>query len=190
MDKKDKIGLAASAIAASSIVLYSKMKQRSKNKDFNYQKIEVELPFGCGSLRVLSAIESEFAKTIKETLVKLKSMKQSYSKESRNEENKKILEGIQEETDYMTGILIDKVTKITPSLKEVKSFMLQATRSVKNISSLERSMKDLEEEKNSKDYNNEYKKAIKLTLILCKNYFRVYTKMISIMDKYLKDKDK
>lgn len=189
MGKKDNIGLAASAIVASAIVIYGKMKQRSKNKDFNYQKIEVELPFGCGSLRVLSAIESEFSKTINETLVKLKSMKQS-SKENGNEENKKILEGIQEETDYMTGILIDKVTKITPSLKEVKSFMLQATKSVKNISSLERSIRDLEKEKNSKDYNNEYKKAIKLTLILCKSYFRVYTKMITIMDKYLKDKDK
>lgn len=189
MDTKDKIRLTTSAIAASAVVIYDKMKQRSKNKNFNYQKIEIELPFGCGSLRVLSAIESEFSKTISETLVKLKSMKQS-SKESGNEENKKILEGIQEETDYMTGILIDKVTEITPSLKEVKSFMLQATKSVKNISRLERSMKDLEEEKNSKDYNNEYKKAIKLTLILCKNYFRVYTKMISIMDKYLKDKDK
>lgn len=189
MGKKDNIGLAASAIVASAIVIYGKMKQRSKNKDFNYQKIEVELPFGCGSLRVLSAIESEFSKTINETLVKLKSMKQS-SKENGNEENKKILEGIQEETDYMTEILIDKVTKITPSLKEVKSFMLQATKSVNNISKLERSMKDLEKEKNSKDYNNEYAKAIKLTLILCKDYFRVYTKMISIMDKYLKDKDK
>lgn len=51
-------------------------------------------------------------------------------------------------------------------------------------------MKDLEKEKNGKDYNNEYKKAIKLTLILCKNYLRVYTKMIAIMDKYLKDKEK
>ena len=169
--------------------VYEKMKQRSRNKNFNYQKIEVELPFGCGSLRVLSAIESEFSKTINETLVKLKSMKQS-SKENGNEENKKILEDIQEETDYMTGILIDKVTKITPSLKEVKSFMLQATKSVKNISSLERSIKDLEKEKNGKDYNNEYKKAIKLTLILCKDYLKVYTKMIAIMDKYLKDKEK
>lgn len=116
-------------------------------------------------------------------------MKQS-SKESGNEENKKILEGIQEETDYMTEILIDNVIKVTPSLKEVKSFMLYATRSVNNISRLERSMKDLEKEKNGKDYNNEYKKAIKLTLILCKNYLRVYTKMIAIMDKNLKDKEK
>lgn len=169
--------------------VYEKMKQRSRNKNFNYQKIEIELPFGCNSLRVLCIIESEFSKTINETLVKLKSMKQS-SKESGNEENKKILEGIQEETDYMTEILIDNVIKVTPSLKEVKSFMLYATRSVNNISRLERSMKDLEKEKNGKDYNNEYKKAIKLTLILCKNYLRVYTKMIAIMDKYLKDKEK
>lgn len=169
--------------------IYEKMKKLSKNKDFNYQKIEIEVPFGCGSLRVLCALESEFSKTINETLGKLKSMKKS-SKENGNEENKKILEGIQEETDYMTGILLDKLTKITPSLKEVKSFMLHGTRSVKNISNLERSVKELEKEKNDKDYNNEYKEAIKLTLTLCKNYFRVYTKMISIMDKYLKDSEK
>ena len=61
---------------------------------------------------------------------------------------------------------------------------------MKNISSLERSVKELEKEKNVKDYNSEYKEAIKLTLTLCKDYFRIYTKMISIMDKYLKDKEK
>lgn len=184
-----KVNKSLIGISTAIKTVYEKMKQRSKNKNFNYQKIEVELPFGCNSLRVLCIIESEFSKAINETLVKLKSMKQS-SKESGNEENKKILEGIQEETDYMAEFLIDEVTKVTPSLKEVKSFMLYATRSVKNISSLERSMKDLEKEKNSKDYNSEYKKAIKLTLILCKDYFKVYTKMMSIMDKYLKDKDK
>ena len=186
MGKDNKTSVGISTVIKA---VYEKMKQRSRNKNFNYQKIEIELPFGCNSLRVLCIIESEFSKTINETLVKLKSMKQS-SKESGNEENKKILEGIQEETDYMTEILIDNVIKVTPSLKEVKSFMLYATRSVNNISRLERSMKDLEKEKNGKDYNNEYVKAIKLTLILCKDYFRVYTKMISIMDKYLKDKDK
>lgn len=169
--------------------IYEKMKKLSKNKNFNYQRIEIEVPFGCGSLSVLCALESEFSKTINKTLRKLKRMKQS-SKESGNEENIEILEDIQEETDYMTGILLDKLTKITPSLKEAKDFMLHATRSVKNISSLGRSVKELEKEKNSKDYNSEYNEAIKLTLTLCKNYFRVYTKMISIMDKYLKDSEK
>lgn len=183
-----KINKTLSSLSTIVKAVYEKMKQRSKNKNFNYQKIEIELPFVCNSLSVLSAIESEFFKTINETLVKLKSMKQS-SKESGNEENKKILEGIQEETDYMTEMLVDEVTKVTPSLKEVKSFMTQATRSVKNISSLEGVIKDLKKEKNGKDYNNEYKKAVKLTLILCKDYFKVYTKMMAIMDKYLKDKD-
>ena len=185
----NKVNKVLSDISSAVNIIYKKMKKLSKNRNFNYQKIEIEVPFGCGSLRVLCALESEFSKTINETLRKLKSMKQS-SKESGNEKNIKILEGIQEDTDYMTGIPLDKLTKITPSLKEAKDFMLHATRSVKNISSLERSVKELEKEKNVKDYNSEYKEAIKLTLTLCKDYFRIYTKMISIMDKYLKDKEK
>lgn len=70
-----KINKTLSSLSTIVKAVYEKMKQRSKNKNFNYQKIEIELPFVCNSLSVLSAIESEFFKTINETLVKLKSMK-------------------------------------------------------------------------------------------------------------------
>lgn len=80
----DKVNKALAGISTAVKALYEKIKKLSKNKNFNYQKIEIEVPFGCGSLRVLCALESEFSKTINETLRKLKSMKQS-SKESGNE---------------------------------------------------------------------------------------------------------
>ena len=86
-------------------------------------------------------------------------------------------------------MLKDEVTKRIPSSGEVRGFLLHATKTVKLLKNLENSVKQLEKEKNLDSYNTEYKKVIKLALSVSKDYLNVYRKMISIMDKYLKNRD-
>ena len=54
---------------------------------------------------------------------------------------------MQEESDYLKTYVKDKITKRVPSPREVKNFMLYATKTVKKLDNLKNSIKELEKEK-------------------------------------------
>ena len=192
MDKKDKTGLGLLAVLTGVAVLYGKMKQRSETKDFNYDKIEVEIPFGCKNLKELIGLESEFSRVTNETFWKLRHMvssKEDYDDEDL-EDNKAIIQEVEDEVDYLMKLVKDQTVKRVPSAGEVRVFLRHSTESVKHLKNLEKSVKELEDEvKDTSYYNTEYKRVAKLALTVCKKYLQVYSKMISIMDKYLKNRD-
>ena len=192
MDKKDKTGLGLLAVLTGVAVLYGKMKQRSETKDFNYDKIEVEIPFGCKNLKDLIGLESEFSRVTNETFWKLRHMvssKEDYDDEDL-EDNKAIIQEVEDEVDYLMKLVKDQTNKRVPSAGEVRVFLRHSTESVKHLKNLEKSVKELEDEvKDTSYYNTEYKKVAKLALTVCRKYLQVYSKMISIMDKYLKNRD-
>lgn len=192
MDKKDKTGLGLLAVLTGVAVLYGKMKQRSETKDFNYDKIEIEIPFGCKNLKDLIGLESEFSRVTNETFWKLRHMvsdKDEYDEEDL-EDNKAIIQEVEDEVDYLMKLVKDQTVKRVPSAGEVRVFLRHSTESVKHLKNLEKSVKELEDEvKDTSYYNAEYKKVAKLALTVCRKYLQVYSKMISIMDKYLKNRD-
>ena len=192
MDKKDKTGLGLVAVLTGLAVLYGKMKQRSETKDFNYDKIEIEIPFGCKTLKDLIGLESEFSRVTNETFWKLRHMvssKEDYDDEDL-EDNKAIIQEVEEEVNYLMKLVKDQTTKRIPSAGEVRVFLRHSTESVKHLKNLEKSVKELEDEVNDTSYyNTEYTKVAKLALTICRKYLQVYSKMISIMDKYLKNRD-
>lgn len=200
-NKKDKIEIAVAAIATAAIVIYGKMKQRSQLKSLNYQKVEVEIPFGCKNLKDLCGLESELSRLTNDFFWKLRHMNWTSNESEKDEDdyhydeedkedNKEIVKEMQDELDYMKTYIKDKVTVKVPSPREVKNFMLYATKTVKNLGNLEKSVKELEKEKkNDSGYNAEYRKAAGITLTVCRQYLKVYLQIIKIMDKYLKDKE-
>lgn len=109
--------------------------------------------------------------------------------EEDKEDNKEIVKEMQEELDYLKTYVKDKITKRVPSPREVKNFMLYATKTVKKLDNLKNSVKELEKEKDDKGYNAEYRKAVNITLAVCRQYLKVYSQIIKIMDKYLKNKE-
>ena len=188
----NKIEIAIMSLAATAIVIYGKMKQRSETKDFNYDKIEIEIPFGCKTLKDLIGLESEFSRVTNETFWKLRHMvssKEDYDDEDL-EDNKAIIQEVEEEVNYLMKLVKDQTTKRIPSAGEVRVFLRHSTESVKHLKNLEKSIKELEDEVNDTSYcNTEYTKVAKLALTICRKYLQVYSKMISIMDKYLKNRD-
>lgn len=199
-NKKDKIEIAAAAIATAAIVIYGKMKQRSQLKSLNYQKVEVEIPFGCKNLKDLCWLESELSRLTNDFFWKIRHMNWTSNESKKDEDdyhydeedkedNKEIVKEMQEELDYLKTYVKDKITKRVPSPREVKNFMLYATKTVKKLDNLKNSVKELEKEKDDKGYNAEYRKAVNITLAVCRQYLKVYSQIIKIMDKYLKTKE-
>lgn len=196
---KDKIEIAVMSLAAAAIVIYGKMKQRSETKDYDYKKVEIEIPYGCKNLKDFVKLETEFSETVNNVYWNLRHMHHSSTDtsddedeyvydENDKEENKAVVKDVEEKINRVKSMLKDEVTKRVPSSSEVRGFLLHATKTVKLLKNLENSVKQLEKEKDLDSYNAEYEKVIKLALSVSKDYLNVYRKMISIMDKYLKDK--
>lgn len=198
---KDKIEIAVMSLAAAAIVIYGKMKQRSETKDYDYKKVEIEIPYGCKNLKDFVKLETEFSETVNSVFWSLRNMNHSsitssddedeyvYDEDDK-EENKTVVKDVEEKVNRVKSMLKDEVTKRIPSSGEVRGFLLHATKTVKLLKNLEKSVKELEDEvKDTSYYNNEYKKVAKLALTVCRKYLQVYSKMISIMDKYLKNRD-
>ena len=190
---KDKIEIAVMSLAATAIVIYGKMKQRSETKDYDYKKVEIEIPYGCKNLKDFVKLETEFSETVNSVFWSLRHMNHSSvtssDDEDDKEENKTVVKDVEEKVNRVKSMLKDEVTKRIPSSGEVRGFLLHATKTVKLLKNLENSVKQLEKEKDLDSYNTEYKKVIKLALSVSKEYLNVYRKMISIMDKYLKNRD-
>ena len=197
---KNKIEIAVMSLAAAAIVIYGKMKQRSETKDYDYKKVEIEIPYGCKNLKDFVKLETEFSETVNSVFWSLRHMNHSsvtssddedeyvYDEDDK-EENKAVVKNVEEKVNRVKSMMKDEVTKRIPSSGEVRGFLLHATKTVKLLKNLENSVKQLEKEKDLDGYNTEYKKVIKLALSVSKDYLNVYRKMISIMDKYLKNRD-
>lgn len=196
---KDKIEIAVMSLATAAIVIYGKMKQRSETKDYDYKKVEIEIPYGCKNLKDFVKLETEFSEVVNNVFWSLRHMNHSsitssddedeyvYDEDDK-EENKAVVKNVEEKVNRVKSMLKDEVTKRVPSSSEVRGFLLHATKTVKLLKNLENSVKQLEKEKDLDGHNAEYKKVIKLALSVSKDYLNVYRKMISIMDKYLKDR--
>ena len=197
----DKIEIAIMSLAATAIVIYGKMKQRSETKDYDYKKVEIEIPYGCKNLKDFVKLETEFSETVNSVFWSLRHMNHSsvtssddedeyvYDEDDK-EENKTVVKDVEEKVNRVKSMLKDEVTKRVPSAGEVRVFLRHSTESVKHLKNLEKSVKELEDEvKDTSYYNTEYKKVAKLALTVCRKYLQVYSKMISIMDKYLKNRD-
>lgn len=196
---KDKIEIAVMSLAAVAIVIYGKMKQRSETKDYDYKKVEIEIPYGCKNLKDFVKLETEFSETVNSVFWSLRHMnhssvtssdgKEEYDDEDL-EDNKAIIQEVEDEVDYLMKLVKDQTIKRVPSAGEVRVFLRHSTESVKHLKNLEKSVKELEDEvKDTSYYNTEYKKVARLALTVCRKYLQVYSKMISIMDKYLKNRD-
>lgn len=197
---KDKIEIAVMSLATAAIVIYGKMKQRSETKDYDYKKVEIEIPYGCKNLKDFVKLETEFSEVVNNVFWSLRHMNHSsitssddedeyvYDEDDK-EENKAVVKNVEEKVNRVKSMLKDEVTKRVPSSSEVRGFLLHATKTVKLLKNLENSVKQLEKEKDLDGHNAEYKKVIKLALSVSKDYLNVYRKMISIMDKYLKNRD-
>lgn len=196
----DKIEIAIMSLAATAIVIYGKMKQRSETKDYDYKKVEIEIPYGCKNLKDFVKLETEFSETVNSVFWSLRHMNHSsvtssddedeYVYDEDLEDNKAIIQEVEDEVDYLMKLVKDQTIKRVPSAGEVRVFLRHSTESVKHLKNLEKSVKELEDEvKDTSYYNTEYKKVAKLALTVCRKYLQVYSKMISIMDKYLKNRD-
>lgn len=196
---KDKIEIAVMSLATAAIVIYGKMKQRSETKYYDYKKVEIEIPYGCKNLKDFVKLETEFSEVVNNVFWSLRHMNHSsitssgdedeyvYDEDDK-EENKAVVKNVEEKVNRVKSMLKDEVTKRVPSSSEVRGFLLHATKTVKLLKNLENSVKQLEKEKDLDGHNAECKKVIKLALSVSKDYLNVYRKMISIMDKYLKDR--
>ena len=200
MNKKDKEGMIFSAVTLAIFGIIGVVKKIKENKDLQYKEIEISIPFGCRDLRGLSSLLHDASEKIDSSLYILKnstSIKTEkpndddyYYDQDSKEENIDNLEEVEGKLKNLRIKMKDENHRIIPSKSEVSKFVKVVESEYRLINNLNRTIKELDSNLSDiKNYNSEYVKISKTVRDICKEYLKVYTASLSILNKFSTNKD-
>lgn len=200
MNKKDKEGMIFSAVTLAIFGIIGVVKKIKENKDIHYKEIEISIPFGCKDLNSLHLLLHDASEKVDSSLYILKnstSIKTEkpneddyYYDQDSKEENIDNLEEVEGKLKSLRSKMKDESQKITPSKSEVSKFVKVIESEYRLINNLNRTIKELDNNLSDiKNYNSEYVKISRTVRDICKEYLKVYTASLSILNKFSTNKD-
>ena len=200
MNKKDKEGMIFSAVTLAIFGIIGVVKKIKENKDLQYKEIEISIPFGYRDLRGLSSLLHDASEKVDSSLYILKnstSIKTEkpndddyYYDQDSKEENIDNLEEVEGKLKNLRSKMKDENHRIIPSKSEVSKFVKVVESEYRLINNLDRTIKELDNNLSDiKHYNSEYIKISKTVRDICKEYLKVYTASLSILNKFSTNKD-